>query len=128
MGIQTTTSDLIPTGLCHYSLAKTREQRADHQYRATKSRTFTHELITFKIGKVYAVGLKLIIISGDSLHLHFDVLQQLNEIVHIQDVRYVADNDRVTAQQGGTDNLQRLVLSTLWSNGTTQRMTAFDDK
>ena len=93
-----------------------------------KSRTFTHELITFKIGKVYAVGLKLIIISGDSRHLHFDVLQQLNEIVHIQDVRYVADNDRVTAQQGGTDNLQRLVLSTLWSNGTTQRMTAFDDK
>ena len=51
-------------------------------------------------------------------HLHVDVSEQLDEVVHIADVRDVVNRHRLTGQQRSTDDLKCFVLGALWCDGS----------
>ena len=61
-------------------------------------------------------------------HLHTHILEQLNQVVHIQNIRNVLNAHSITRQQCRTNHFQRFILSTLRNNLTTQTMTALYNK
>ena len=128
MRVETATSNLVATGLCYRGLAEATQQRTDHQHGATQRRAFVNEVAAVEKIEVDVVGLKRIVVGIVTRHLHTNVAQQLDEVVDIEDVRYIGDAHRVAGEQCGTDHLQRLVLGTLRCDGSLQGVTTLNDK
>ena len=61
---------------------------------------------------------------GGGVHLHTDILQQLDEVVDVADIWNVMNGYCLTGQQCGTDNLQGFVLGALRSDFATQQVAA----
>ncbi len=104
------------------------KQRTNHEHTATKRGAFLHKLQTVEIVEIQFVALEGIVVTAMLSYLDTYFLEQLDEVVHIQDVRHVLDAHRLIGKNRGTDNLQRLVLGTLWGDGTLERMTALYDE
>ena len=128
MSIQTATTYLIATRLSYGSLATSTEQRTYHEHTTTKRRTFLHKLQTVEIIEFQLITLECIVVTTVLGYLDTYLLEQLNQVVHIQDVRHVGDAHRFVGKDCGTDNLQRLVLGALRCDSTFERMTALYDK
>ena len=128
MRIQTAATNLITTWLGDDSLAHASQQRTDHHHAATQCSTLLHKLVALQVIQVQLVGFEGIGVFFLFRYLHTNITQQLDEVVHIANVRDVTDNHLLLCQQCGTDYLQGLVLSTLWCDGSLQQMAAFNDK
>ena len=128
VGIQTATTYLIATRLSYGSLATSTEQRTYHEHTTTKRRTFLHKLQTVEIIEFQLITLECIVVTTVLGYLDTYLLEQLNQIVHIQNVRHVADAHRLAGKDCGTDNLQSLVLGALRCDSTFERMTALYDE
>ena len=128
VGIKTAAADLIATRLGDGSLAESAEQGSEHQYTATQRRTLLHELQTVEIIQFQLITLEGIIMTAVSGYLHTDFLEQLDQVVHIQDVRHIGNAHGFIGKNGGTDHLQRLILGSLRGDGTLERMTALYDE
>ena len=128
VGIKTAAADFIATRLGDGSLAESSEQGSEHQYTATQRRTLLHELQTVEIIQFQLITLEGIIMTAVSGYLHTDFLEQLNQVVHIQDVRHIGNAHGLIGKNGSTDHLQRLVLGSLRGDGTLERMTALYDE
>ena len=126
--VETSTSYLVTTGFGNDRPAIASQQRTDHQYATAKGGTFAYELIALQIVEVKVGGLKTVVVTVQLVHLDTDLLQQQDQVVHIQDIRDVLDDHLLIGEQGGTNHLQSLVLRPLWRNGTLQQMSAFDSK
>lgn len=81
------------------------------------------EIIEFQL-----ITLECIVVTTVLGYLDTYLLEQLNQVVHIQDVRHVGDAHRLVGKDCGTDNLQRLVLGALRCDSTFERMTALYDE
>ena len=128
VSIQTTATNLVTTRLGNRSLATTPQQRTNHEHTATKRRTLLDKLQAIEIVKLQLIALESIVVATILGHLDTDFLQQLNEVVDIEDVRHILDAHWLLGEDGGTDDLQRLVLGTLWGDGSLERMTALYDE
>ena len=89
---------------------------------------FTQKLVRFQIVQVDSIGLKCIGIGSRMLHLHLHVAQELYQVIHIQDIRYIMDCHFFRRKQCCTNDLQGFILCALRNNLTGQPVTAFYDK
>ena len=128
MGIKTATTNLVATRLGDGSLATSAKQRSKHEHTATKRRTLLDELQTVEIFQVQLITLECIVMTTVLGNLDTNFLEQLDEVVHVQDVRHIGDAHWLIGKDGGTDHFQRLVLGSLWRDGTLERMTALYDE
>ena len=99
-----------------------------HEHTTTKRRTFLHKLQTVEIIEFQLITLECIVVTTVLGYLDTYLLEQLNQVVHIQDVRHVGDAHRLVGKDCGTDNLQGLVLGALRCDSTFERMTALYDE
>ena len=60
--------------------------------------------------------------------LDIHVAEQLYEVVHVENVGDICEAHIAVRQEGGTDNLQGLVLGALRMDFALQAMSAFDNK
>ena len=125
VGVQAPAPYLVAARLGHNGLAHAGQQRSYHHHRATQLGTLLHKLVTLKIVHVQTVGLEGIGTVAASLHLHANVLQQLDEVVDVADVGDIMDGYCLGGEQRCTDDLQCLVLGSLRSDITFERMAAF---
>ena len=93
-------------------------KRSDDHHRASQARTAAQEIGRLEIVQVYPVGLKGIASGSQLLHAHTHVAQQVDQVVHVEDVGHVVDRHPLGGQQRGTDHLQCLVLRPLWHDLT----------
>ena len=128
MRIQTAATNLITTRFGDDGLTHTGQKRTNHQHAATQGCAFLHKLIALQVVEIQLVCFKGIGVFFLFRYLHTNITQQLDEVVHIANVRNVTDNHLLLCQQCGTDYLQGLVLSTLWCDSSLQQMAAFNDK
>ena len=56
------------------------------------------------------------------------IAEQMDEVVHVQDIRDVLDDNLIGCQQGCTDDFQLFVFSSLWYDFTVQAVVSFYDK
>ena len=128
MGVETTASYLVTAWLCHCGTTKSAEQWTYHQHRTAKSGTLHHKPITVEILQIEIGRLERIFSFTKLSDLHTYIYEQLNEIIDIEDIRNVVYRNLIISEQCGTYYLQGFILCALWSNGSAQRMTAFNDK
>ena len=128
MRIQTAATNLITTRFGDNGFTHTGQKRTNHHHAATQCSTLLHKLVALQVIQVQLVGFEGIGVFFLFRYLHTNITQQLDEVVHIANVRDVTDNHLLLCQQCGTDYLQGLVLSTLWCDSSLQQMAAFNDK
>ena len=128
VGVYTPAADFIPAGLGEPGVAEAREQRAHHHHGATEFGALGHEFLGLDVGRVHGIGLEGIHALGQTRDLHAHVLQQLDEVLHIQDLRDVADGHGFAGEEYGADDFQGLVFGSLRGNAAGQLVSAFDDK
>lgn len=61
-------------------------------------------------------------------NLDTNFLEQLDEVVHVQDVRHIGDAHGSSVRMVVQIASKRLVLGSLWCDGTLERMTALYDE
>ena len=128
MGVESATTDFIASGLGNDGLSEACEQRADEQHRAAQRGTFPNEFVVLQIVEIQRVGLKSIVVHAVLHDPHAHILEQLNEVFHVENVGHVFDAHLVAGQQRGTDDLQGFVFRSLRCDGSFQQATAFYDK
>ena len=126
--VQTAPTDLVATGFCHDGPAEARQQRPNHQHRASQRGTLAHELVAAEVLQIHLVGLKGVAALRALCHLHVDVAQQLYQVVHVENVGNIADFHLLVRKQRGTNHLQGLILGSLRSDFALQEMSSFNDK
>ena len=132
--VKTATAYLVTTGFGYHCFTHPGKQWTDHKYTAAQLCTLMHKLIALQIFKVELICLEgigvlsLLTSHFFSLNLHTDILQQLDEIVYIADIRDVMYRHFLIGKQSSTDYLQGLVFCSLRGNLTTKRSAAFYDK
>ena len=128
MGIKTATAYLVATRLGDGSLAASAKQGSKHEHAATKRRTLLDKLQTVEIVQVQLITLESIVMTAVLGNLDTNFLEQLNQVVHIQNIRHIGDAHRLIGKNGGTNHFQGLVLGSLRRDGTLERMTALYDE
>ena len=126
--VQPTASDLVATRLGIHGLAASPEHGTNEHHRTTKLGTFLQKSLTRGKLQIQLVGLKAVRIDPLARHFHAHVAEQLDEIVHIQDVGHVMDGHFLRCQQSGTENLKHFILGSLRMDVALQAMSAFYHK
>ena len=65
---------------------------------------------------------------GQAIDLHPDVLHQQIQVAHIENVGNIGYAHNIVSKQRGTNHLQGFVLGTLRLDGSTERMSSFNDE
>ena len=125
MGVQTAAAYLVSARFGNHSLAKACHHRSYEHDRTAQAGTPFQEFIALQIGKINIGCLKAICIDAFFRYVHSHIPHQLNQVVHIQDVRYVVHRHLFGCEQGGADNLQHLVLRSLRINVSGKAVSAF---
>ena len=138
VGVQSATSDLVAAGFGDGGLAHASQQRTDHHDRATQLRTLLHKLVALQIVQIQVIGLEgasktrntcLCCILGCLCRdLHAYILEQLDEVHHVSDLRNVVNGHLLACQQRGANHLQGLVLGTLRIDSSAKRVSSLNDK
>ena len=127
VGVQPAASYLVASWLGNHGFTHTGQHGPDHHHRSAQLGTLLHELIALHIIQIQVVSQKGVgIVFVRDLYAY--ILEQLDQVHHIADMRNVVYGDRLTGQYGSTDHLQGLVLGALWLDGSAQRMSPFDDE
>ena len=90
MGVKPAAAYLVASGFRHYGPAETGKQRAYEQHAAAERRAFAYELVAFKVVEADVFRPESVFVLTDTLDIHPDVDKQLDEVVHVEDVRNVA--------------------------------------
>ena len=109
--VQSAPSYLVASGFGDDSFSEAGNQRADQHYRAAQAGTCLQEGVALQIAQVHVCGLETIGVGAFLRHLHPHVAQQLDEVVHVQDVGHITHHHLVRCKQRGADDLQGLILS-----------------
>ncbi len=128
MGIHASATDLIAARTGYVSPTKTRKRRAG--YHDTTSQTTAHPFVLGVQEKfeVHGLGLETVAARTEHVHLYAHCLQQVYELIHVHDIGNVVDGDRLGGQQHSAQDLQRLVLGTLWHQFPLQSSSSFNTK
>ena len=128
VGVHAAAADFVATRLGQCAHTKTRQQRPQNHGRAAQGSTLLPEFFGAEVVEVDVVRLETV--SPGSFALDFDThaRQQVNQLVDIDDVGEVGDGDGLRRQEHRTQNLQRLVFSSLRDDFTRQPLPSFDDK
>ena len=105
MGVKSPATDLVSAGLCDDSFAHSGQQRTNHQDTATQFRATLDKRVALQIVEVQFVGLEGIIAVRQSVDLHTNVAEKLDEVVDIADVWDIANHHLLICQQRSTDDL-----------------------
>ena len=110
MSVQSAASYLVATRFGDDCLAHAGQQRTDHQDRSTQGGAAADESVALQVVEVQLVGLEGEAVACSlwrvgRLHFDSDILQKLNEVVDIANVRDVVDSHLFACQQRGADNL-----------------------
>ena len=128
MGVQTSATNLVATRLGDDGLAEASEQRTDEQHRAAQRGTLAYKRVALQIVQVQVLGAERVVVGRILLHVHPHVLQQADEVVHVQNVGHVLDVYLIVGEQTGTDHLQGLILGALWCDGSFEQLASFYDE
>jgi len=120
--------NLVAPRFGHDGTAEACQQRTDGEHRPPQCGALAHELVAAQVFQVHLVGLEGIAALAAGCHLHVDVAQQLDQVVHVEDVGNVADLHLVAREQRGRDHLQGFVLGSLRRYLSFEQVPAFDDK
>ena len=71
------------------------------------------EIFRFQVLQIDIASLEGVFPFLQSLHLHTDTFQQLDQLDHVQYLRYIANHHFFFRQQAGTYHLQRFILRSL---------------
>ena len=123
--IHASAADLVSTRLWEVCPSKTGKERTYHHHRTAKFCTSCHEIHTHDVISIDLVSLECISALLMTGHLHTHTLKKQNKISHIQNLRNIGNRNLLLGQKHCTDNLQRLILRSLWSDFTTKLMSSF---
>src|SRR5688500_2530420 len=102
MGVESSPADLIATWLCNECFFKTRQHRSCKHNRSTKLAAARAIIFPAQIGPVHIVCLENAGMSVLPIDLHVHFRQQIDEIVYIEDVGYVANCNFLIGEKHGT--------------------------
>ena len=71
------------------------------------------KLFRFEKIEIDIVGLEFIFVTRNLVDLYTDILEQFDEVIHIEDVRDVADAHGIRGEERGANHFERLVLGSL---------------
>ena len=128
MGIQTTATNLVPSRFGDQRFTETGNHRTYQHDGTPQAGTFLQELIAFEISQIYIFGLKAISINAFLCNRHSHLTQELNQVVDIQNVRYIVHRHFLFSQQRSADDLQNFVFGTLRMNLAAEPVSSFDYK
>ena len=128
VGVQTTATNLVSARLRNQRLPETCHHRTDQHHRPPKARTLLQELITLQISQIDVLRLKTVGINAFLCNRYSHLPHKLNQIVDIQNVRYIVHRHFLSSQQRGTDNLQNFVFGPLRMNFPAKPMSSFNYK
>src|SRR5690606_30685429 len=113
MGIQSTSSDLVPSGFGNISFAKPGQQESHQHDGAPQGAAVFLELGGFQVIQIDVLGLTGIASLPLLLHLNTELDQKLDQFVDIHDVGTVVSDHFFLGEQYRTNNLHCLVLCSL---------------
>ena len=125
VGIHPAAADLVSARLWEICSSETCEKRSDHHHRSTELGTLCHEIRTHYIVCIDFVSLEGIYSFLMSGHLHSHAFKKQYEILDVQNFRDVRYLHLLLCKKHRTDDLKRLVLGTLWPDGSAELMSAF---
>ena len=128
VGVETTAAYLVATRLGDGCLATASQQRTNHQHASTQRGALSHKLQAVEIVELQLVALECIVVATVLSYLHAYLPEQLDEVVHVEDVRHILDAHRLVGKDSSANHFECLVLGTLRNDGSCERMTAFYDK
>src|SRR5690606_484845 len=128
MGIQSTSSDLVPSGFGNISFAKPGQQGSHQHDGAPQGAAVFLELGGLQVLQIYVLCLKGIASLPLLFNLNTEVDQKLDQFVDIHDVGNVVYDNFFLGEQYGTNNLQCLVLCSLGSDFSLQLVSPFYSK
>ena len=128
MRVQTPATDFVSTrlGICHF--AQTRQKRTDEHNGTTQFIAFLEEVRAAQISRVKAAGGEGVLAFRQFLYRNAHRCEQVDEVIHIEDVRQIINNHRLFCQQHCAKHLQRFVLRALRRDRTVQFVSSFYDK
>ena len=98
MGVESATTDFVASGLGNDGLSEACEQRSDEQHRAAQRGTFPNEFVVLQIVEIQRVGLKSVVVHAVLHDPYAHILEQLNEVFHVENVGHVFDAHLVAGQ------------------------------
>jgi len=128
MGVETSTADLIASGLGIGDLPQSCQEGSDEHDRSTQFVAFLQEIGAAQIVLVELVCREGILAPGDMIDSDAHRSDEVDEVVDIEDVGQVVDDNRLSCEEHGAEHLQRLVLRALGRDTTVQLMSTFYDK
>ena len=126
VGIQSTASDLVSPWCGDVAFAEACERWTNYHHASTQP---TAKLLEFGPQEeldINGFGGEAERTLAQFLHHHAHVPQQVDQLVHVHDVRHVMDRDRLCGEQHSAEYLQRLVLGALRNHFALQATTSFD--
>ena len=126
VGVEAPASDFVAARAGNESHAEACQHRADEHHRAAQARAALAVVVRAQVVEVDVAGPERVGVVGELLDLDAHAAQQLDELQDIQDAGDVADCDPLGGQQGGTENLQRLVLGALGGDAAPETVASFD--
>ena len=124
MSIQTAATNLVTSRLWDVAHAKAGKQRANHHHRATQAATTVVVVVATQVIEIDVGGGEGVAVARELLHLYAHIAQKLNKLNYIENLRYVMHHNTLLCQKCSTQNLQSLILRTLWCHATVESVTS----
>ena len=98
MRIKTAAAYLVTARLGYECLSETGNQRTDQHDRPAQLRAALQEIIAFQVSQIHEIGLERIGFNIRLRYLYSHIAEQLNQIVHIQNIGDIADSHLFRSQ------------------------------
>ena len=126
--VQPPAANLVASGFGDDGAPEAGHQRPCQHHRAAQAGARLQESLALQVVQVHVRGLEAVGVRAFLGHPHAHVAQQLDEVVHVEDVGHVAHHHLVRREQCRADDLQRLVLGALRADFPAQLVSSFDDE
>ena len=126
VGIQSPASYLVAARFGNQGFAEACHHRSHQHDGAAQAGTPFQELVAFQVVEIYVCGAEAVGVDAFLRHLDAHVPHQLDEVVHVQDVRDVVYGHLFGSEQCGADDLQYLVLRSLRIDVSGEAVSSFD--
>ena len=128
MGVETSTTDLVTTGLGQQGMAEARDEWTEEHDRTAQRHTATQIVVAFEVGNIDVVGAESERAAFEVMYDNTHLAQELDEVEGVEDLGDVGDGDFLAGEEHGTEHFEGFVLGTLGPDGATQGVATFDDE
>ena len=102
VGVETSTTDLVTTGLGQQGMSEARDKRTEEHYRTTQRHTATQIVVAFEVSHIDVVGAEAERAAFEVMYDDTHLAQELDEVEGVENLGDVGDGDFLTGEEYGT--------------------------